>query len=301
MCADHANMKITHAYSITRPAGARAPRGLFITDLDGTVLRSGRTFARVDLNALEALGRQAVVRVIATGRSLYVFNTAAKEVLPVDFVLFSMGAGVLQYPAGRIVPTVSLDPPEVIQATAVLKTCGLDFMVHRPIPDNHWFSYHRSTPDNLDFERRLSRYKRFATPLRETTEGFGPASQLLAVVSRRHSKAVLKMVRERLPNFNVVQSTSPLDGKSTWIEVFPAAVSKSLTAAWLAEKLGIAKDKIVSVGNDYNDLDLLEWAAESYVVDNAPADLKNRFARVAANDHGGVAAAARRWINKTPA
>ena len=291
-------MKISHAYPMTRLTGTRTPLGLFITDLDGTLLRSDRTFARVDLNALDALGRQAVVRVIATGRSLYVFNTAAQEALPVDFVLFSMGAGVLQYPTGRIVRSVSLDPPEVAQATTVLKTSGLDFMVHQPIPDNHWFSYHRSTPDNPDFERRLLRYRRFATPLSKTTEGFGPASQLLAVVSRRDSKAVLKMVRERLPNFNVVQSTSPLDGKSTWIEIFPAAVSKSLTAAWLAEKLGIAKNKIVSVGNDYNDLDLLEWAAESYVVNNAPADLKTRFARVASNDHGGVAEAARRWMNK---
>ena len=291
-------MKISHAHSISHPAGADPPRGLFIMDFDGTLLGSDRTVARVDLNALEKIGRQAVVRVIATGRSLYVFNTAVTEVLPVDFVIFSMGAGVLQYPVGKIVRSVSLDPNEVMQAYSVLKACGLDFMVHRRIPENHWFSYHRSTSHNPDFERRLSRYKRFAAPFTEASDGFGPASQLLAVVSHRDGKDMLEKVRGLLPDFSVIQSTSPLDGKSTWIEVFPAAVSKSLTAAWLAEKLDIAKSEIVSVGNDYNDLDLLEWAAESYVVDNAPADLKNRFARVASNDHGGVAEAAKRWLTE---
>jgi len=47
------------------------------------------------------------------------------------------------------------------------------------------------------------------------------------------------------------------------------------------------------VGNDYNDLDLLEWAGKSYVVENAPTDLKARFPAVASNNHGGVAEAAK--------
>ncbi|MBW2583573.1 MAG: HAD hydrolase family protein [Deltaproteobacteria bacterium] len=53
---------------------------------------------------------------------------------------------------------------------------------------------------------------------------------------------------------------------------------------------------IVSVGNDYNDIDLLEWTPSSYVVNNAPSDLKNRFTCVASNNNGGVAEAARRWL-----
>ena len=97
----------------------------------------------------------------------------------------------------------------------------------------------------------------------------------------------------------VIQTTSTLDGKSTWIEVFPITVSKSQTAAWLAEGLGIDKERIVSIGNDYNDLDLLEWTTRGYVVDNAPADLKSRFTGVASNNNGGVAEAARRSLEGT--
>jgi len=289
-------MKISQTHLTPRPPGAGAPRGLFVTDFDGTLLRSDRRFSSVDLEALEALGRQAVVRVIATGRSLYSFNTAVAEMLPVDFIIFSMGAGLLEYATGRLVRTVSFEPPEVRRACTVLKNCGLDFMIHRPIPDNHWFGYHRTSARNADFERRLARYRRFGAPLMEAADNFGPASQLLAVVSSLDGRAALRRVRSLLSDFNVVRTTSPLDGKSTWIEVFPPVVSKSLTAAWLARELQIAESTVVSVGNDFNDLDLLEWAAESYVVDNAPEELKRRFARVASNDHGGVAAAARRML-----
>ena len=290
-------ISIDHQF-VDAPEG-RQPRGLFIMDLDGTLLRSDRIFSGIDLDALEQLGKLGILRAIATGRSLYSFNTIAQKDLPIDFVIFSMGAGVQDHTGDKIVRRVCLEPDEVKRACTILKAQQLDFMIHLTIPDNHMFSYFRSNPGNADFERRLQLYRRFATPLNETTDGFGPATQLLAVVPDKDSHAALAQVRRELPDYSVIHTTSPLDGKATWIEIFPSVVSKSQTSAWLAEKLKIDKRDIVSVGNDYNDLDLLEWTTNSYVVANAPADLKSRFAGVASNNNGGVAEAARRWLAGT--
>jgi hypothetical protein len=265
-------------------------------DFDGTLLRSDRTVALEDLDALRQLGELGIIRAIATGRSLFSFNTVTISDLPMDFVIFSTGAGVLQFNGGEIIRKVNLEPREVERASKVLKTYRLDFMIHRTIPDNHKFAYYRTNHKNDDFDRRLKLYRRHADILAETSSGFGPATQLLAVVPARNGTAVLETIRNELLDFNVIQTTSPLDGESTWIEIFPATVSKSQTAAWLAEELRIDKRQIVSVGNDYNDLDLLAWTDCSYVVDNAPADLKNRFTTVASNNNGGVAEAARRWL-----
>ena len=268
-------------------------------DFDGTLLRSDRTFANIDLDALKQLGERGVIRTIATGRSLYSFNTVAVSDLPVDFVIFSTGTGVLQQTGSKIIRRVSLEPDEVQQICEVLINHRLDFMVHRTIPDNHMFDYFRSNHGNHDFERRLGLYNQFSSPLEEASNRFEHATQLLAVVAPANAIRILEKIRNELPDFNVIQTTSPLDGKSTWIEIFPTAVSKSQTAAWLAEGLGIDQRRIVSVGNDYNDLDLLAWTATSYVVDNAPEDLKKRFAGVASNDNGGVAEAAKRWLEGT--
>ncbi len=289
-------MILSQDHPIANPQDDVKPCGLFIMDFDGTLLRSDRTVALEDLDALRQLGELGIIRAIATGRSLFSFNTVTISNLPMDFVIFSTGAGVLQYNGGRIIRKVNLDPREVERASKVLKTYRLDFMIHRTIPDNHKFAYYRTNHENDDFDRRLKLYRRHADILAETSSGFGPATQLLAVIPARNGTAVLETIRNELLDFNVIQTTSPLDGESTWIEIFPATVSKSQTAAWLAEELRIDKRQIVSVGNDYNDLDLLAWTDCSYVVDNAPADLKNRFTTVASNNNGGVAEAARRWL-----
>jgi hydroxymethylpyrimidine pyrophosphatase-like HAD family hydrolase len=275
-----------------------SPEGLFIMDLDGTLLRSDRTFGGSDLEALRMLGDLNVVRAIATGRSLASFNTVIVSDLPVDFLIFSTGAGVLRYPNREIIRKVHIDPHGVGRACAVLSAHRLDFMVHRTIPDNHMFAYLRSRHGNSDFERRIELYRQFAVPLVGAADDFGPATQLLAVLPPGNAGPTLEKLRTELTDFNVIQTTSPLDGESTWIEIFPSTVSKSQTAAWLADRLEIENHTVVSVGNDYNDLDLLEWTASSYVVNNAPADIKNRFACVASNNDGGVAEAARRWLEK---
>jgi HAD superfamily hydrolase (TIGR01484 family) len=272
------------------------PCGLFIMDFDGTLLRSDRTVAVEDLDALRQLGELGIIRAIATGRSLFSFNAVPIPDLPMDFIIFSTGAGVIQYNGGKIIRKVNLEPREVDRASNVLKTHRLDFMIHRPIPDNHMFAYYRTNHINADFDRRLELYSRHANILTETSNSFGPATQLLAVVPARNGTAVLETIRNELFDFNVIQTTSPLDGESTWIEIFPTTVSKSQTAAWLAGELRIDKRQIVSVGNDYNDLDLLAWTDCSYVVDNAPADLKKRFTTVASNNSGGVTEAAKKWL-----
>ncbi len=271
--------------------------GLFITDLDGTLLRSDRTFSEVDLDALRRLGERGVLRVVATGRSLFSFGMVGSAELPVDYVVFSTGAGVAEHPGGKIVRSASLEVSEVRQAFEVFRSLHLDFMVQRPIPDTHIFGFMAVNHSNPDFESRISLYSRFAFPLHGDIDRFGPATQLVAIVPPNQAQAALAEVRRRITQLTVIQTTSPLDGRSTWIEIFPAGVSKSLTAEWLASRLKIPRNRTISVGNDFNDLDLLEWAHSRFVTANAPAELKARFPSVTSNNEGGVAEAAARWIH----
>ncbi len=76
----------------------QTPCGLFVCDFDGTLLRSDRSFSDVDLKALIRLGELGIIRAIATGRSIYSINTVSISALPVDFILFSSGAGIILHP-----------------------------------------------------------------------------------------------------------------------------------------------------------------------------------------------------------
>ncbi len=276
------------------------PCGLFVCDFDGTLLRSDRSFSKADLEALKQLDEFGIVRVIATGRSIYSLNTVRISELPVDFIIVSSGAGVTQHPGGQIIRKVSLEAHEVSRAIAILRADELDFMVHRPIPDNHVFGYFESTPANADFKRRIDLYSQFAFPLDEVCDGFGTATQLLAILPPAGSLQVIETIRKKLPGFNIIQTTSPLDGQSIWIEIFPETVSKGLTVAWLTAEFDLNPGQALSIGNDYNDLDLLEWTASSFVVENAPDDLKERFPVVASNNESGVAEGIKRWLAAAP-
>jgi HAD superfamily hydrolase (TIGR01484 family) len=275
---------------------AMEPAGMLVTDLDGTLLRSDRTFAATDLAALRRLGEYGVLRVVATGRSIFSFESIQPAELPIDYVIFSTGAGVSEHPGGRIVRSVSLEAGDLRQAVDVLRALQLDFMVQRAIPNTHIFGYVGGGA-NPDFEARISLYRRFAFALDDDLDQFGPATQLVAIVPPAQAQKALCAVKQRVNGLTVIRTTSPLDGRSTWIELFPNGVSKGLTADWLASELGVSRTRTLAVGNDFNDHDLLEWAHTGFVTANAPAELQEQFPAVASNDRGGVAEAIERWID----
>jgi Cof subfamily protein (haloacid dehalogenase superfamily) len=265
-------------------------RAMFVTDFDGTLLKSDGALADADLAALAALPARGVLRVIATGRSWYSFSRrgAAGRSLPIDYVVVSTGAGVMDWQRQEALYHHDMEPDHVADTLNVFLALDLDFMIHATAPDNHHFWFRHSGRDNPDFMQRVNIYQPFAQQLDAARHQPVPASQFLAVLTPNQGNGLITHIAERLPHLNVVRTTSPLDGKSIWVEVFPKHVSKQHAAAYLADEFGIAHNRVFAVGNDYNDLDLLEWAGGGgFVVQNAPSELRKRFQTVAGNDHGG--------------
>ena len=54
----------------------------------------------------------------------------------------------------------------------------------------------------------------------------------------------------------------------------------------------------MSIGNDFNDLAMLEWTGTSYVVANAAPELVKQFLPAPGNDAQGFAAATRAWLEQ---
>lgn len=303
------------------PSGFERPPGLFITDFDGTLRTTSGTIAERDLETLRALGKDGYIRIVATGRSLYSLRRAVDDSFPIDYVVFSSGAGVLDYQQQRIIRKVDLDAEELRRIVAILLDLEKDFMIHEPIPNNHSFRYHSTGRDNPDFIRRCELYREHCRPFAGDTATLGLGAQLLVIeptdgrrggpatgtsgtgtsasgTSASGTTPTLALLQSCLPNCSIIRTTSPLDGQSVWIEIFPASVSKGRTTAWLAEMYGLGPDNSLAVGNDFNDESLLEWAGNAFVVANAPQELRQRFSVVSSNDECGITEAVRRWLNK---
>lgn len=267
-----------------------------VTDLDGTLLDSEQCVGGTDRRTLEDLGRRGITRIAATGRSLYSALAVLTPDVPIDFLVHSSGAGILSWPEQRAVRVVHMAPPAAIRLTRELVSRGLDFMLHRALPQNHHFYTQRVRADNHDFERRLQRYLAFASALPSALSEDEPMSHAVVIepppAPGRHRELL-----DALPEFQVIRATSPLDGKSTWIEIYPLGVNKAAASAWIHERQGGGAALSMAVGNDYNDVELLDWANLAFVVNGAPAELRARYATVPSNDEGGFTEAVRRALH----
>jgi len=269
-------------------------RAMVVTDLDGTLLDSGGRLSAASRETLDDLGARGVLRVLATGRNLFSALKALPEDMPIDYLVFASGAGTLDWPKRRLLRVCHLEEDSALTAASRFVELGLDFMLHRGVPDNHRFWFHRSRRSNADFERRLDRYRDHCEPWPERSPG-GPFSQLLAVEAP-DSPLTHQALRESMAPLNVIRATSPLDHRSLWWEVFPEGVSKAAGARFVMSRHDVDHARVLAIGNDFNDEELLTWAPEARVVANAPAEQLGRFQRVASNDEDGFTDAVTRWL-----
>ena len=196
---------------------------------------------------LRGLRERGITCAIATGRNLYSFMKSGGGDVPVDYVVFSTGAGIIDTADNSMIFARSMDPDSTATAARVLMDEDLDFMVHRPVPDNHRFTYRSSGSPRGDFEKRIEFYRDFARPGNEF-DGFGESSQLIAIIDGHDGNGILERLGGKLPGFTIIRTTSPLDGRSGWIEIFPENVSKGRTVAWLAERLGVSRGEYCRSG-----------------------------------------------------
>ncbi|HZJ74562.1 MAG TPA: HAD hydrolase family protein [Perlabentimonas sp.] len=259
---------------------------MVITDLDGTLLNSEGCVSEKDFNTLVELGNKGVIRVVATGRSPYSFSKVIPRNFPIDYLVFSSGAGAIEWDSGEMLFTTEIPAAEVQEIVQELLLHNVDFMVHEPIPSNHRFLYHQSNSrGNTDFSRRVQIYSSYCQPYMPGIVYESNASQLVVILP--NDIEWFDELKKRFPDLKVIRATSPIDGYSIWMEIFRKDVSKANGAKFIYDKLNIKEQEIIAVGNDFNDLDMLTHFARSFVVANAPAELKKQFRVVKSNDESG--------------
>ena len=101
-----------------------------IIDLDGTTLpRNWHQISEENRVALEEAGQQGVVRILATGRSVFSLNNTLPEGLPVDYMVFSSGAGIMHWDDKEILLTRELSAEETRDIATHLWKYDINFTI----------------------------------------------------------------------------------------------------------------------------------------------------------------------------
>ena len=271
-------------------------RGMVISDFDGTIYDKENGFYNEDIDTLKTLIKRNYVRVLATGRSLQSLYRAIDSSFPVDYVVFSSGAGVYDLRMEELLKRTVFSAEHTEELCQRLIEFELDFMVHHPIPNNHYFHYYLGGEGASDFLRRIELYKKYALDFEWRQVRHLEATQFV-IITPPDQELLQKIQAEFQQQCSVIWSSSPLDGLSFWIELFPAGAHKGSGSAWLANRVGVLQKDTMSVGNDFNDLHMLEWSGTGFVVANAPDNLSSRFTKVAACGEGGFSEAVAIWLS----
>jgi hydroxymethylpyrimidine pyrophosphatase-like HAD family hydrolase len=80
------------------------------------------------------------------------------------------------------------------------------------------------------------------------------------------------------------------------VDVTAPDATKGSALAWRAAQLGLGRDEVMAVGDNFNDLEMLEYAGTPVVMANAVEGLKRPgWHRTGHQDEGGLAQAIRRF------
>ena len=227
-----------------------------IIDLDGTTLpRNRHQISEENRDALEEAGRQGVVRILATGRSVFSLNNTLPEGLPVDYMVFSSGAGIMHWDNKEILLTRELSDRETFDIATHLWKYDINFTIQQKIPNNHHFYYRNISSLHEDFRRRIENYPGLGTPISSTDEIRGGATQFLVILDSKQLQ-LHGGIEQKLSDYSVIRSTSPIDNQAIWTEIFAPEVNKGTSCQLLLNQLNLRYEECAGLGNDYNDIDL---------------------------------------------
>ncbi len=263
---------------------------LYISDLDGTLLRSDARTSEYTIQTINALVDRGMLFSYATARS---YLTASKVTagLRTDLPLVVYNGAALVDGRDGSPMLKNFFGGEVREVLADLSAKGVYPLVYAFVDGKEKISYipARCTPGMTNFLD--SRKGDIRTRPVADEEGLrqGEIFYLTCIDEKARLEPLYEKYREK---YHCVFQRE-IYTKEQWLEIMPLEASKSRAVLQLQRLLSC--DRLVVFGDGANDADMFAVADEAYAVENAATDLKARAtAVIGGNDGDGVA----RWLEE---
>mgnify|MGYP006288579049 FL=1 len=278
-------------FTFGKPNNVMKDIKLIATDLDGTFLKNDRTVSEKNLEALLHLGNKNITRVVATGRNLRKVNEVLSKKIPFDYIVYSSGAGVYDWRGQKQLFNQNIHINSANRLSRYFIKKDLSFYAFWPVPKNHILWYRKGKAECEEFDRYLSFHNSFVHPFPEDGKTNNGLCQFLLIIPE-DEKAFSELKSEieaQCTEIRVIRSSSPVTKGYIWVEVFHRSVSKGHGVKQVCDLLKINPQNTMGIGNDYNDLDLLDFTGYSFLTENAPSGIKSRFKPAPSNEKDAFA------------
>ncbi|CAN5554311.1 Cof-type HAD-IIB family hydrolase [soil metagenome] len=282
---------------------------LLALDLDGTTLNSKGEIPDANRNAIRAAEDLGVLVTIATGRRFRDARPVGID-LGLNAPLITHNGGLIKFADSLETVACSLLSNETsLEVVKVGKSYGGDALVSIDPANLGRLIYDRVSDDNLP----LKKYLRWSEDLHggeSGREGVSHVPKLEDVIGEAEvvhisfsgpCSAMFNLeasIRSDLADKVTVLATIYTHLDFTLLDILPPDASKGHGVAKLAELNGLKPENVMTMGDNFNDLEMLEYAGTPVVMGNADAKLRERpeFYTTLSNNECGVAAAIERFI-----
>jgi hypothetical protein len=259
---------------------------LFCSDFDGTLAASDNTVSQINKNAIARYLQAGGIFAVCTGRSLDSALPRAREAgLTQGLLIAFQGATIADIATGKLLKDDCFPPERALKAIRAMEKRNLHVHVYTVE------GFYSNMQDDL-----LALYEKMCGVTAEVVTK-EPLSDFVKNRALRIVK-VLAMVQPPQRHALREELARELSGdyfvtcSSEWlVEIMPAGQNKGAAVDFLSEYYKIPKEKIAAIGDQLNDLPMLEHAGGKFAVQNGQEELKKIAVTVSSNDENGVAEA----------
>jgi Cof subfamily protein (haloacid dehalogenase superfamily) len=280
---------------------------LIALDLDGTLLDSRGNVSARNRAAVAAAREGGAAVALVTGRRFRDARPLALD-LGLDVPVIAHNGALTKHAHSLETVAATLMPVGAARAVVRLgRAHGADALVSNDHVGAGLLVYDHISPGNTALEKYVAWSRRVVgedaaaaivqvpsleeyldhDPLHVAFSGGCAAMGRLAEVMRAELGASVRLLLTLYPSTDFAL-----------LDILNPEASKGAGLAAVAAEQGLEREEVMAVGDNFNDLEMLEWAGTGVVMANADASLRARegFHTTASNDEDGVAAAIERFV-----
>ena len=258
---------------------------LYVSDLDGTLLRSDETLSEYTCHVINNLTERGILFSYATARSYVTAKKVTKGLHAKIPLIVYNGAFVIDNISKEILIS-NYFHDDINEVLEELFSNSIYPIVYSHIDTAEYFSF---IPDKCNkgmqtFLNTRNGDRRWREA--QNTEHLiqGDLFYITCIDSKEKLEPFFKKYKDK---YHVVFQQE-IYTKEHWLEIMPKEASKANAILQLKEILGCKK--VISFGDAANDIDMFHISDEAYAVANALDELKQAATKViGSNDHNGVA------------
>lgn len=265
--------------------------------MDGTLLDSRGTIPDENLQAIEAAAARGIRIAIVTGRSFF-FALPAVAPLPDPLTLVVHNGAIARTRAGDTLMRRLLPRETALHVLDITRDWRDDAVVIFDRPLERQMVY-----DTMNWQH--PNRARFHARNRQIIEQVGSLDDAVTEdpiqVAYNGGVGQMRALMARLDagrgsHAMTVSLTEYAQRDFALVDVCAPDTTKASGLAEVAALLGVSRDEVMAVGDNYNDREMIEWAGTGVVMGNAAEDLRGAGRHVTGtNDQAGLAQAIRRF------